>query len=106
MNREALLRGYEKILKTIYSPRHYYERVITFLKEYKPRHLGRKIYFKFGYAKAFLKSLWLLGIKNKERFYYWKLIGWTLARRPRFIGFAISFAIYGFHFRKVSETPS
>jgi radical SAM superfamily enzyme YgiQ (UPF0313 family) len=106
MSREALLRGYEKILKTIYSPRHYYERVITFLKEYKPRQLGKKIFFKFGYAKAFLKSLWLLGIKNKERFYYWKLIFWTLTRRPRFIGFAVSFAIYGFHFRKIIENPS
>jgi radical SAM superfamily enzyme YgiQ (UPF0313 family) len=106
MNREALLRGYEKILKTIYSPRHYYERVITFLKEYKPRQLRKKIYFKFGYIKAFLKSLWFLGIKNKGRFYYWKLIFWTLARRPRFIGFAISFAIYGFHFRKSIENPS
>jgi len=106
MNRDALLRGYDKIVKTIYSPRHYSERVITFLREYKPRQLRRKIYFKFGYVKAFLKSLWLLGIKNKERFYYWKLVFWTLARRPRFIGFAISFAIYGFHFRKIIENPS
>jgi radical SAM superfamily enzyme YgiQ (UPF0313 family) len=106
MAREALMRGYEKILKTIYSPRHYYERVITFLKDYKPRQLRKKIYFKFGYINAFLKSLWFLGIKNRGRFYYWKLIFWTLTRRPRFIGFAISFAIYGFHFRKSIENPS
>jgi radical SAM superfamily enzyme YgiQ (UPF0313 family) len=106
MKREALLRGYEQILRTIYSPRHFYERVITFLKEYRARQIRKKIYFKFGYIHAFLKSLWLLGIKNKGRFYYWKLIFWTLARRPRFIGFAISFAIYGFHFRKSIENPS
>ncbi|MEW5902530.1 MAG: DUF4070 domain-containing protein, partial [Acidobacteriota bacterium] len=34
--------------------------------------------------------------------YYWKLISWTLARRPRFFSLAISFAIYGFHFRKIA----
>ena len=101
MNREMLINGYKKILNTIYSPKHYYKRVITFLKEYKPRDLKKKIYFKFSYFNAFLKSIWLLGIKGKERFHYWKLISWTLVRRPHFFGLAISFAIYGFHFRKI-----
>lgn len=51
---------------------------------------------------AFLKSIWLLGIQGKERFQYWKLILWTLGRRPHFIGISISLAIYGFHFRKIA----
>ncbi|UCC41090.1 MAG: DUF4070 domain-containing protein, partial [Candidatus Aminicenantes bacterium] len=103
MNREILINGYKKILNTIYSPKHYYKRVMTFLKEYKPKDLKKKIYFKFSYFKAFLKSIWFLGIKGKERLHYWKLISWTLVRRPRFFGLAISFAIYGFHFRKIVE---
>jgi radical SAM superfamily enzyme YgiQ (UPF0313 family) len=102
MNREILINGYKKILNTIYSPKHYYKRVITFLKEYKPRDLKKKIYFKFSYFKAFLKSIWYLGIIGKERLHYWKLISWTLVRRPHFFGLAISFAIYGFHFRKIA----
>jgi radical SAM superfamily enzyme YgiQ (UPF0313 family) len=101
MNKEMLISGYNKILSTIYSPKHYYKRVITFLKEYKPRDLKKKIYFKFSYFKAFLKSIWFLGIKGRERFHYWKLIFWTLVRRPHLFGLAISFAIYGFHFRKI-----
>jgi len=102
MNKEVLINGYKKILSTIYSPKHYYKRVITFLKEYKPRDLKKKIYFKFSYFKAFLKSIWFLGIKGKERLHYWKLISWTLVRRPHFFGIAVSFAIYGFHFRKIA----
>jgi radical SAM superfamily enzyme YgiQ (UPF0313 family) len=102
MNIENLINGYKKILQTIYSPKHYYERVIKFLKEYKPKRLKRKTYLKFSYLKAFFKSIWVLGIMGKERFYYWKLVSWTLVRHPRFFSLAISFAIYGFHFRKIA----
>jgi radical SAM superfamily enzyme YgiQ (UPF0313 family) len=103
MNVEILMNGYKKILSTIYSPKHYYKRVITFLKCYKLKPLKRKIHFKFCNLKAFFKSVWFLGIKGKERLHYWKLISWTLVRRPRFLGLAIEFAIYGFHFRKIME---
>jgi radical SAM superfamily enzyme YgiQ (UPF0313 family) len=102
MNIETLIDGYKSILKTIYSPKHYYDRVITFLRVYKPKQLKRYASFKFAYFKAFLRSIWVLGIQGKERLYYWKLISWTLVRRPRFFGIAISFAIYGFHFRKIA----
>src|SRR4030067_1580883 len=37
MKYETLVTGYKNVLDTIYSPRHYYERVVTFLKEYRPR---------------------------------------------------------------------
>ena len=103
MNVEILMNGYKKILSTIYSPKHYYKRVITFLKGYKLKPLKRKIHFNFCYLKAFFKSIWFLGIKGKERLHYWKLISWTLVRRPHFLGLAIEFAIYGFHFRKIME---
>ena len=99
MNAETLMNGYKKILNTIYSPKQYYKRVIIFLKKYKPK--KKKIHPKLSHLNAFLKSIWLLGIKGKGRLYYWKLISWTLVRRPRFFNLAITFAIYGFHFRKV-----
>jgi hypothetical protein len=44
-----------------------------------------------------------MGILGKERFYYWKLLLWTLFRRPRLLSEAVAFAIYGYHFRKVCE---
>jgi radical SAM superfamily enzyme YgiQ (UPF0313 family) len=104
MKTEALLSGYKKIVRTIYSPRQYYERVMTFLKQYKPRPLKKKPSFEFCYFRAFLKSIWVLGIKGKERLYYWKLLSWTLITHPRFFSLAVSYAIYGFHFRKITET--
>ena len=102
MNYETLITGYKKILHTIYLPKHYYKRVRTFLRNYKPEKLGKKIYFKIDYIKAFLNSAWVLGIKGRERIHFWGLILWTLVRRPKFFGISIAFAIYGFHFRKIS----
>jgi hypothetical protein len=40
---------------------------------------------------------------GKERFQFWKLFFWSLARRPRLFPLAITFAIYGYHFRKITE---
>jgi radical SAM superfamily enzyme YgiQ (UPF0313 family) len=100
MKKDVLINGYKKILDTIYSPKQYYKRVRTFLKQYKPKQLKGSAYFKLCYFGAFMKSIWHLGIKGKERLHYWNLIFWTLVRHPRFIGISISFAIYGFHFRK------
>jgi len=99
MNYEQLIDGYKKVISTIYSPKNYYERVLTLFKTYRPLQ-GGKIHFHFYNIKALFKSMWSLGLVGKERLYYWKLILWTLFRRPELLQQAITFAIYGYHFRK------
>ena len=102
MDYEVLIKGYERIISGIYSPKPYYERVRNFLKEYKP--LQRRAFrFNFSYPRAFFKSVLFLGIIGKERLYYWKLFFWTALRRPRLFPLAITLAIYGSHFRRVFE---
>ena len=99
---DTLVNGYKKIIATIYSPACYYERVRKFLKVYKP--LQKKTFhFRFSYLKTLLKSILHLGIIGKERIQYWKLVFWSLLRCPRVFPLAITFAIYGFHFRKIFE---
>ncbi|NQU29130.1 MAG: DUF4070 domain-containing protein [Anaerolineae bacterium] len=44
-----------------------------------------------------------LAIHGVESTQYWRLLFWTLFRRPRLFPLAITFAIYGFHFRQVIE---
>jgi len=102
MNYETLINGYKHILNTIYSPKQYYERVKTLLREYKPQGVRKgKLYF--YHIKAFIKSIWILGIREKGRRYYWKLFVSTLLKRPRSFPLSISLAVYGYHFRKVVE---
>lgn len=103
MSASSLIKGYQKIIKNIYSPKQYYQRIVNFLKEHRtgPK---RKIYFHFYYLKTFFQSIWILGIKEKMAgFYFWKLIFWTLLRKPKSFPLAISLAIQGYHFRKVFE---
>jgi hypothetical protein len=38
---------------------------------------------------------------NKGRSEYWKLLIWTLFRRPELLTDALTFAVYGYHFRTV-----
>jgi len=100
MDYEILIKGYKKILSRIYSPEPYYRRVREFLREYRPSQ--RKAFrFNFSYVGAFLKSILFLGIIERERVYYWKLFLWSLFRRPQLFHLALTFAIYGFHFRKI-----
>ena len=102
MNSEILMDGYKKILNTIYSPKYYYERVLSFLKDFDPK--KKKVFhINFSYIQALIKSIFKLGIAGKERVYYWKLFFWSLFIKPRLFSLAILFSIYGFHFRKISE---
>jgi radical SAM superfamily enzyme YgiQ (UPF0313 family) len=100
MNREALFSGYRRIVDTIYSPKYYYKRIRCFLREYSPGQT-KLFHFQPNYIPAFLRSVLFLGIIGRERLQYWKLLTWSLFRRPRLMPLAISLAICGFHFRKV-----
>jgi len=102
MERTALLGGYQTILETIYSPKNYYQRVIRLLRGYRPLHPG-KFHLQPGYVGALFKSMLFLGVIGKERFHFWKLFFWALVRKPRLFPLAITYAVYGFHFRKVAE---
>ena len=103
MKHETLMAGYKHVLDTIYSPRHYYERVITFLKEYKPRKTAGISQLRFSHVTGFLKSLWFLGVWNKGRRYFWRLFFSTLLKRPRYFALSMGLSVSGFHFRKVAE---
>ncbi|RLF53316.1 MAG: B12-binding domain-containing radical SAM protein, partial [Thermoplasmata archaeon] len=83
-----------------YSPKNYYRRVRVFLREYrKPK---TSVPFDFQRLLALFRSSIRLGVIGRERFQYWKMILWTLFRRPQLLSEAITFAIYGYHFRRIS----
>jgi hypothetical protein len=102
MKYATLIEGYRNIVRTIYSPDQFYARVKRFLENYKPLNsgLGR---LSLSEVRAFIMSSFVLGIKEKERFHYWRLFFWSVFSRPRLAPLAVTFAIYGFHFRKVFE---
>lgn len=105
MGIEELLKGYKKVVRTIYSPGNYYERIITFLRNYKSGEKNKSKY-RYCHIKAFVKSIWYLGIIDKGRLSYWKLIFWSLTKKPQYLHLAVTLAICGFHFRSIFEEYS
>jgi len=103
MNYNKLKEGYKNIVQTIYSQKEYYERVKTFLQEYHMPSF-KPVRLSFSEFKAFIQSIWVLGVLEKGKKYYWKLLLHSLVNYPRKFHLAVTLAIYGFHFRRVVET--
>jgi len=101
MGLETLREGYRKILDQIYAPRVYYERVLTFLREYRPPKI--RVRLDLQHILALVRSIYQLGIRDVARKHYWRVFFWTLFRRPRLFPLAITLSIYGFHFRQVIQ---
>jgi len=100
MDKEVLLKGYRHILENIYSSRAYYERVIRFLKDFTPKvKAGSALTFRN--IRALLRSVLVIGVFSRSRVHYWNLFFWSLFYKPRVFPMAITYSIYGYHFRRV-----
>ncbi len=104
MDAGTLVAGYQGIIKDIYSPKNYYARVRQFLQDFhlKARRTVRLPGWRDIYA--LFKSIFHLGFVDRDYKEYWKFMFWALSRRPLLFPMAVSFAIYGYHFRKVYES--
>lgn len=98
MNTLELQAGYKDIIRNIYGIKPYYNRVRQFLLNYK-RLKGNQMKIEFFHVGAFLKSMIIIGMMTKGRREYWKLLIWTMFRRPSLIIDAITCTVYGYHFR-------
>ena len=103
MNYDTLVSGYRNIINTIYSPKPFYERISTFLREYHPKKERGSPHLRFWHITALFKSMWFMGIREKGRRYYWRLLLSTLVKRPRALPLSVTLSIYGFHFRQISR---
>jgi radical SAM superfamily enzyme YgiQ (UPF0313 family) len=102
MDKQKLIEGYRKIINDIYSAKPYYRRVRNFLRDFEPPR-GQASRFRPGDIMALLKSMFRLGLIDRGRTDYWKLFAWTLMKKPRLFPLAITFAVYGLHFRRVFQ---
>ena len=102
MDSAKLIAGYRRIIKTIYSPKCYYQRICQFLRYYNPgmkRKIGNKR------IMAFLRSIFYLGILGNgiTQIYYWRLVLKTTIFYRKSLNEAITLMDYGEHFQKVAK---
>jgi len=100
MNYTELLKGYRSIIHNIYTTKPYYKRIRQMLINYNPLN-NRQTTINFTLLRAFFKSVFIIGLLNKSRREYWKLLIWTLLSRPGLIVDAITYTIYGYHYQTV-----
>ena len=93
----VLKNGYKRIINTIYSPAYLYPRIQTLLKDFKPGKNPGGVYA--SEVKAFIKTIFKMGMRSGEARYYWRLVIWTLIHCPANFPLAITLSIYGYHFR-------
>lgn len=106
MDAEVLHDGYRRLMKDLYTPRHYYRRVRTFLREYRAPSV-HQVYQRFNLQRllALFRVSWRLGLIERGRFGYWLMLIWVVCRRQlRLLPMAIELLATGYHFRKVTES--
>jgi radical SAM superfamily enzyme YgiQ (UPF0313 family) len=101
MNRETLREGYKSLMGQLYAPGPYYRRIRTFLREYRRPKISCTLTWRS--FRAFLHANLRLGIFGRERCHYWGLLLWTVFHRPDLFPMAVTFSIYGHHFRKTCK---
>lgn len=101
LDRQFLSEGYRGLMRSLYAPEHYYARIRTFLSVWQPR--GPTPRLAASDLRAFLRSLWTLGLRTRGRAAFWRLFWGTLLRRPAKFRAAMELAILGLHFRIVSQ---
>lgn len=97
--KETLESGYRDVMKNLYSPDAYYQRLKTFLMDYELPAVRLPVTAASWWA--FMKITFSLGIVKTGRSYYWRLIGWVLRHRPSHLPLAVRLWVEGYHFREV-----
>lgn len=100
MDKNILLNGYSTVIKGIYGGKEYYQRVRLFIKCFTPKTRHKK-QVSPQLIVAFIRSIIALGVFDSYRKQYWNLFFWTLLNRPQMMPMAITYSVYGYHFRKV-----
>ena len=104
MPMEKLKEGYKRTIKTLYSPKKYFERILIFLKNYDASRRKRRRITPTD-TKAFFKSVFWIGLLGgfKVSYYYWKTLLVAFFKYRQAFSEAVARQIYFVHFRKIAK---
>lgn len=99
-----LVRGYQRIMQTIYGPREYYERVLDSLgRTSRPRTVETYTYSVPAGIAALMRISFKLGLIDRERKEFWRFFMQALIKHRKQFADSLRLAAVGYHFRKLSE---
>ena len=102
--RAAILHDYIDILRQVYDPGKYYERILRTVTQLKPAYKRRlSLDHTLALAVAFLKLSIKAGFNPRTGRLYWLTLGRVLLRNPRAIEAAVNLAAMYVHFSEQSD---
>ena len=102
MEKERLVEGYRRILRTIYSPAEYYQRALDCLSHLTQGPEPRRSNILSDVA-AFMRVTLALGVRDRARVEFWRYMKHTLISHRQNFAHAVTLAAMGYHFRKLTE---
>ena len=101
MDREFLRSNYKALVKSLYEPKNYYDRVKNFLAEYKePK---EKPPLTKDVILAVIRCFFWLGAIRKGRLHFWRVFIWVALHKRESLQNFLGLAILGYHFRKIHD---
>ncbi len=101
LDRNFLLAKYRELMHRLYEPDNYYRRILGLLGELHPK--TPRLPTGWGESRAFIRSLWVLGIANSGRRAFWKFTATAMLHHPAKFALAMTLAVYGHHFRIIAR---
>ncbi len=103
MDPARLIRGYQDIMRTIYSPREYYERALDSLRRTPQEVAEPQHYTLISAIVSFTRIAVKLGVLDRERREFWRFFVKAAAKHRDRFAESLRLAAMGYHFRKLSE---
>ena len=103
-SRLDILKDYVRIIKYIYDPEHYYERIIHTGLNLRPANKYRpKMLSKLRMIKAFLTLCQKVGYNKTTGRLYWKMLLTIIFKNPKAVEATVNLAAMFIHFHKQSK---
>src|SRR2546425_11538152 len=103
MDPALLIRGYQSIMRTIYSPREYYQRALDSMRRTDQEFTEPQHYNLISAVTSFTRIIVRLGVLDRERKEFWRFFSQTLVKHRAKFAESLRLAAMGYHFRKLND---
>ncbi|PYS60109.1 MAG: B12-binding domain-containing radical SAM protein [Acidobacteria bacterium] len=103
MDPALLIQGYQTIMRTIYSPREYYERALDSMRRTAQQFSEPQHYNAINALASLTRVLVRLGVLDRERKEFWRFVSQAMVKHRDRFAETLRLAAMGYHFRKLSE---
>jgi radical SAM superfamily enzyme YgiQ (UPF0313 family) len=103
MDPALLVEGYQRIMRTIYSPREYYERVLDSMRRTAQEFREPNHYNLVNGFASLMRVLLKLGVFDRERKEFWSFFTRAVIKHRNRVAETLRLAAMGYHFRRLSE---